>query len=546
MAILVESAIRVTVLALGVAVVLRALRIRSPRLAHGAWTAVIVVMVLLPVFVALGPAFAIPVLPSHTADAVLAPDAGDIAPAKPRNVPMAATRATDPAQAGVTWRAAVMAVYLAGVAILLMRLAIGLRRARAIRHGAIEALGRLTHASCVTPMTIGIIAPAIVLPPDWAEWNGVELSAILAHEEAHVRRRDPLVAAVALVNRAVFWFHPLAWWLHREISRLSEQACDAVVIASGHDGDVYSTCLVRFARRAHNAGGRLAPLATMMPGAGLPERLRKLAHPQAASPSGLRLACAALACAALVAVCAAAAPTAAPLQNPPSAGRGQATWLVHTSEHFEIFHDRLPIDRVTEAAREAEAAYAQLNGAFKYDMPQRVPIMLVPRDRDLGGALLQGGAVRTTGALAQRRVVISLESLDRRDGIVVHELTHQFAFEIVPETSRVVPVLIEGLAEHQRGVWRADDVRVTRDAIAAGAIPPLANLVAGDRHWAHALFDFVAAQHEAEGVRRLLFALRSRDTLAPAVPMAFGVTLDQFNQQFRGYLTTVFGNPDRR
>jgi hypothetical protein len=55
------------------------------------------------------------------------------------------------------------------------------------------------------------------------------------------------------------------------------------------------------------------------------------------------------------------------------------------------------------------------------------------------------------------------------------------------------------------------------------------------------VFDFVAAQHGSEGVRRLLFALRAHETLAPAVPMAFGVTPDQFDQEFRGYVMTRFG-----
>ena len=140
-------------------------------------------------------------------------------------------------------------------------------------------------------------------------------------------------------------------------------------------------------------------------------------------------------------------------------------------------------------------------------------------DRDLPGS-----NAPQIGAPAGQRLVISLESLDRRTGIVVHELTHQFAFDIVPGTSRVAPVLIEGLAEHQRGAWTAEDLRRTRDAVAAGAIPSMATLAETDHHWAHAVFDFVAVQHGSEGVRRLLFALRAHETLVQAVPMAFGIT----------------------
>ena len=80
---------------------------------------------------------------------------------------------------------------------------------------------------------------------------------------------------------------------------------------------------------------------------------------------------------------------------------------------------------------------------------------------------------------------------------------------------------------------------MTRAAAATSAIPAVASVA--DRQWAHALFDFVAAQYGAEGIRRLLFALRQHETLVQAVPMAFGVTLDQFDQGFRGNVTIRFG-----
>ena len=192
--------------------------------------------------------------------------------------------ATERAQRRVMWATAGAAVYFAGVGFFLVRLGVGVRRARAIRRGAVEAWGRLTHPDCVTPITIGIVAPVVILPPDWATMDEAEMSAVLAHEEEHVRRRDPLVTLITLLNRAIFWFHPLAWWLHREIARLSEQACDTVVISRGHDSDVYSACLLRFARRAAAAGGRIAPMATAMPGAGLQSTTRDAGPSAGGSP----------------------------------------------------------------------------------------------------------------------------------------------------------------------------------------------------------------------------------------------------------------------
>jgi beta-lactamase regulating signal transducer with metallopeptidase domain len=534
--ILAESAVRATVLAFGVAIVLRILRIRSPRMAHDVWTIVVLVMLLLPAIVARGPEFALPLLPSNVTRTSLAQSAADVtewhdAPAQLGVT--TASSATPRRQRATTWTSAAVSVYFAGVGVLLMRLAIGWRQARRIRRDAVDVHGRLTHPACVTPMTVGILTPMVILPPDWASWDEEEVSAVLAHEEEHARRRDPLVAAVALLNRAIFWFHPLAWWLPREIARLSERACDDVVMARGHDSDVYSACLVRFARRATEAGGRIAPTAMAMPGAGLRERLGMLSRPLA-RPSHSRVACAAGACAALVLLCAAATPAQS------GAGVGQLAWRVETSAHFEIVHPSLPDDRLAAAIADAEAAYEHLSAALKYDMPRRVTLVLVPRDRDVDAAA-QGSAVVPSGDVNGQRLVISLESLDRRTRAVVHDLTHQFAFDIIPATSRLSPFLIEGLAEHQRGAWGAQDLELIRNDVAAGAFPSVTSLGPTDRHWAHAVFDFVAAQDGAEGVRRLLFALRARETLAQALPMALGVTPDQFDQAFRGYVTSRFG-----
>jgi beta-lactamase regulating signal transducer with metallopeptidase domain len=535
MDLLAESAVRITVLGIGVALVLRALRIRSPRVVHRAWTALVFVMLLLPLSVASGLKLVVPVLPSLATAILLAPVSEAVAPAASTGARMITAAAADGPRAEMTWRVVAVTVYAAGVALLLVRLAIGMRRARVIRRDARLINGRLTHPACVTPMTVGILAPAVILPSDWATLSEAELSAIVAHEEEHVRRRDPLVACIALLNRAIFWFHPLAWWLQRKIAGLSEQACDAVVIARGYDADVYSACLLRFARRAAYARGRIAPIATAISGASLRERIDKLTEPLPAPPSRVRLACTAAACVALLVVCVGAAPAAAPAQVIQLAPASQAAWPIYTSEHFEIIHDHLSDDRINEVVHDLEAAYAHVSAALKHDVPRLVRVRLVRRDRDAPDSV-----VAATPRPVEHQIVLSVESLDQRNNLEVHELTHLFAFEIIPATSRVAPVLVEGLAEHQRGTWNATDLGLMRAAASANAIPPLSVLVNTDRHWAHAVFDFVAARYGDDGVRRLLFALRAHETLPPAVPMAFGITFDQFQEEFSGYVTATF------
>ena len=60
-----------------------------------------------------------------------------------------------------------------------------------------------------------------------------QIEAILAHEVSHVRRRDNLAAALHMIVEALFWFHPLVWWLGTRLVDESERACDEEVLRLG-------------------------------------------------------------------------------------------------------------------------------------------------------------------------------------------------------------------------------------------------------------------------------------------------------------------------
>lgn len=56
-----------------------------------------------------------------------------------------------------------------------------------------------------------------------------ELDTLLAHELAHLRRRDHWTRALELVAGALFWWHPVAWWARRHVRIAAEQSCDDLV-----------------------------------------------------------------------------------------------------------------------------------------------------------------------------------------------------------------------------------------------------------------------------------------------------------------------------
>ncbi len=83
----------------------------------------------------------------------------------------------------------------------------------------------------IEPGIVGILRPVLLLPEGIAErLDRAQLAAILAHELCHVRRRDNLTATIHMVVQAIFWFHPLVWWLGARLVDERERACDEEVL----------------------------------------------------------------------------------------------------------------------------------------------------------------------------------------------------------------------------------------------------------------------------------------------------------------------------
>ena len=139
-------------------------------------------------------------------------------------------------------------------------LAAELRRAAPLSEGReVEALRRVATAAKIrTPIGIrlsqkstepgifGILRPVLVWPTGISELlDEAHLEAILAHELSHVRRRDNLAAALHMLVEAVFWFHPLVWWLGARLVEERERACDEEVLRSGNAPRVYAESILK-------------------------------------------------------------------------------------------------------------------------------------------------------------------------------------------------------------------------------------------------------------------------------------------------------------
>lgn len=97
----------------------------------------------------------------------------------------------------------------------------------------------------------GVAAGPVILLPESAEkWPGSRLEMVLAHELAHVRRRDLFWRLAGMLACCLYWFHPLAWWAAAQQRKESEMACDDQVLEGTGTASAYADSLMAVAREA--------------------------------------------------------------------------------------------------------------------------------------------------------------------------------------------------------------------------------------------------------------------------------------------------------
>jgi beta-lactamase regulating signal transducer with metallopeptidase domain len=95
------------------------------------------------------------------------------------------------------------------------------------------------------PGIVGLWRPMLLLPQGIIErLTPSELEAVIAHELCHIRRRDNLFAAIHMLIEALFWFHPLVWWIGAHLLDERERACDEEVISLGNQPEIYADAIL--------------------------------------------------------------------------------------------------------------------------------------------------------------------------------------------------------------------------------------------------------------------------------------------------------------
>ncbi|HVC97126.1 MAG TPA: M56 family metallopeptidase [Pirellulales bacterium] len=125
----------------------------------------------------------------------------------------------------------------------------GLVRGLLLQSGQLRAVELRQSNEVHSPLGVGWRRPTIVLPCGWERWPAGHLAAALAHELAHVVRRDVGWQLLARTASAVYWFHPMAWLAAWRMRVEREAACDDWALATGQPPTRYARVLLDFAEQ---------------------------------------------------------------------------------------------------------------------------------------------------------------------------------------------------------------------------------------------------------------------------------------------------------
>jgi len=260
--------------ALAIWCVLRAMPEANAARRYAAWYAALALVVVLPVL-----PLAVTLIPPRPlvvenlqlpGPAVAALPAAE--PAPPQTAEVAEARPQPPVAepwmrlAAGEWVRGVLGVWLAGAVFQLLRLGWGLWCLVRFKRSASAPMPELDERSrqwlarvgtsrrarlllsdlVTTPVTAGFFSPAILAPARLMELLGEEeLDQVGMHEAAHVARRDDWTNLAQKLAEALYWFHPVVWWIGRRLNLERELACDEMVLSAGSEPRAYASCLAR-------------------------------------------------------------------------------------------------------------------------------------------------------------------------------------------------------------------------------------------------------------------------------------------------------------
>lgn len=148
----------------------------------------------------------------------------------------------------IPWTGILLAVWAAGAFLMLAYCAFSYMRLSLHMREAVKCNGEgaavYQSEKVDSPFVLGIVSPRIYIPFSMKE---EERQCVIAHEKAHISRKDYLVKPFAFLLLALHWFNPFIWIAYILLCRDIELACDekAIRVLGEVQKKVYSQALLK-------------------------------------------------------------------------------------------------------------------------------------------------------------------------------------------------------------------------------------------------------------------------------------------------------------
>jgi hypothetical protein len=236
------------------------------------------------------------------------------------------------------------------------------------------------------------------------------------------------------------------------------------------------------------------------------------------------------------------------------------TWRVYKSPHFEIYYYPEFEQHLGRVSSYLESSYQKVSSSLKHEISSLpIPVIFYKthsefEQTNLYPTFVPEGVAAFAESVRGRMVLPIDEPPDRLQGLITHELTHVFEYDIIPRNlvQRTVPLWVdEGLADYMRATWEPLDLMSVRDAAVTDQIPRLSRFddygeLGNPRlvyNLGHAAFEFIEARYGKEGIRQFLYTFRKNivgGALEDIYQQAFRVKPDEFDEAFDKWLKERF------
>ncbi|HET7747542.1 MAG TPA: hypothetical protein VFM29_09605 [Vicinamibacteria bacterium] len=234
-------------------------------------------------------------------------------------------------------------------------------------------------------------------------------------------------------------------------------------------------------------------------------------------------------------------------------------WRIYKSPHFEVYYYPEFEQHLARIVSYAESAYQKVSSDLKHEIAEPIPLIVYKTHSEFEQTNLYPDFI-PEGVLAfaepmRGRMVLPIDlPPDKLQGLITHELTHIFEFDLIPRNlvQRTVPLWVdEGLSSYMEGEWDALDLMSIRDAAVTEQVPRISRLEGyGDSgnprlvyNLGHAAFEFIEALYGKEGIRQFLYTFRKNlvtGGLDDIYMQAFRLKPEEFDEQFEKWLKERF------